>query len=294
MNNNESTRILHRGQQSVSENETLKEYKKNIHGECLEKMAFTVGGAAMGIAATTSVNGLNAKTLDENSEMSSTEMLCPEAKASANTTEPVTEHSPIVVPQEQESVRAAKVDDSMSFDEAFANARAQVGAGGVFAWNGKVYNTYYREEWEKMSAEERSEWQSHINYADVVKQSEPKMASNQELVDETPVTGEIKVLAVEQVVNEDGTKMNVGLLEASDNNQALLVDIDNDGTFDVLLHDDNSDGLLTENEVYDVSSVNATVEELQQLMDAQSDSMGYCSRNSDMPDYVNDADVQMI
>ena len=42
---------------------------------------------------------------------------------------------------------ATGVKDSMSFGDAFAAARSEVGPGGVFHWRGNVYNTYYEKEW---------------------------------------------------------------------------------------------------------------------------------------------------
>lgn len=41
---------------------------------------------------------------------------------------------------------ATGVNDEMSFNEAFAAARSEVGAGGAFEWRGNVYGTYYAEE----------------------------------------------------------------------------------------------------------------------------------------------------
>ena len=67
-----------------------------------------------------------------------------------------------------DTIDIAYVDDSMSFSEAFADAREQVGPGGVFEWHGKVYGTYYKDEWNNMSQEERSEWQSRIDYNEVL------------------------------------------------------------------------------------------------------------------------------
>ena len=49
---------------------------------------------------------------------------------------------------------ATSVDDSMSFNEAFAAARQEIGAGGLFIWQGHTYGTYYADEWNAMSAEE--------------------------------------------------------------------------------------------------------------------------------------------
>ena len=46
--------------------------------------------------------------------------------------------------------------DNMSFDKAFETARAEFGAGGVFRWHGKLFNTYTVEEWNAKTAEEQN------------------------------------------------------------------------------------------------------------------------------------------
>ena len=56
---------------------------------------------------------------------------------------------------------ATSINDEMSFSEAFAAARKEVGPGGVFEWRGNVYNTYYAEEWNAMSQEEKDEFISN-------------------------------------------------------------------------------------------------------------------------------------
>ena len=53
---------------------------------------------------------------------------------------------------------ATNVNDSMSFNEAFAAARHEVGAGGAFVWHGTVYGTYYGNEWNAMTSEEQSQF----------------------------------------------------------------------------------------------------------------------------------------
>lgn len=54
-----------------------------------------------------------------------------------------------------DGLKVADVDDSMSFNQAFEAARAQVGAGGVFTWRGNIFNTYTADEWKAMSADEK-------------------------------------------------------------------------------------------------------------------------------------------
>lgn len=191
-----------------------------------------------------------------------------------------------------EGVRVAQVDDSASFAQAFADARAQVGPGGVFEWRGKVYGTYYKEEWDNMSSTERAEYQSRIDYDDV-RQHDNHTQASMHHTSQPVVTNddEIRVLGVETVQGPNGQPMTVAGLE-SDNDQALLVDIDNDGQFDVLLHDDNGDGQLQENEVYDISSANVEVADLEQAT-ANQNGMQYAS-NDGMPDYMNDADISSM
>lgn len=63
----------------------------------------------------------------------------------------------------QTQAPVAQVSDSMSFSEAFAAARSQVGAGGVFAWRGGVYGTYYETEWDAMTAEQRDAYAQSVN-----------------------------------------------------------------------------------------------------------------------------------
>ena len=59
---------------------------------------------------------------------------------------------------------ATSVSDDMSFGEAFAAARAEVGPGGCFEWHGNVYGTYTADEWSNMTAEQRAEWSDHFNW----------------------------------------------------------------------------------------------------------------------------------
>jgi hypothetical protein len=53
---------------------------------------------------------------------------------------------------------AGNVSDGMSFGDAFAAARAELGPGGMFTWHGNSYSTYTADEWDNMSAGERAEY----------------------------------------------------------------------------------------------------------------------------------------
>ena len=62
---------------------------------------------------------------------------------------------------------ASTVSDDMTFSEAFAAARAEVGPGGVFEWHGQLFGTYTRAEWGAMSQAERAEYGSHFEWNDI-------------------------------------------------------------------------------------------------------------------------------
>lgn len=59
---------------------------------------------------------------------------------------------------------ATSVNEDMSFGEAFAAARAEVGPGGCFEWHGNVYGTYTADEWNNMTAEQRAEYSDHFSW----------------------------------------------------------------------------------------------------------------------------------
>lgn len=59
---------------------------------------------------------------------------------------------------------ASTVNDDMSFGEAFAAARAEVGPGGCFEWHGNIYSTYLAEEWNSMTDEQRAEYSDHFSW----------------------------------------------------------------------------------------------------------------------------------
>lgn len=62
---------------------------------------------------------------------------------------------------------ATTVNDDMSFGEAFAAARAEVGPSGCFEWHGNLYSTYTAEEWDGMTTEQRAEYSDHFSWNNI-------------------------------------------------------------------------------------------------------------------------------
>ena len=204
---------------------------------------------------------------------------------------------------------ASGVNDNMSFNEAFAAARSEVGAGGCFVWHGNVYGTYYASEWNAMSPAQRDEFvsqttgvdtsHSHETYAHHSTSSHTH--TEQHVTPEKEETGEedmaVEILGVEQVQHEDGSVSNIGA--ASINGQAVyFIDVDGeDGEFELMATDINANGSLEENEITDISDQHMQVSQFQELAQASGNGSGsgneveeYYASNDNLPDYVNDAD----
>ncbi len=170
---------------------------------------------------------------------------------------------------------ATGVSDNMSFSEAFAAARTEVGTGGVFVWHGKLYNTFTAEEWDNMTTEEHNDFASHISYTSYYHYDHHSTAHNQtpdenvavhpgedtqvvEVVDTGEETHEVEVLGV---VHDNETGYNVGGM-IIDGHEAMVVDVDNDQVFDGALIDQNNDGQFSDDEIHDISDMGLTVDDL--------------------------------
>ena len=200
---------------------------------------------------------------------------------------------------------ATSVNDDMSFTDAFNAAREEVGSGGVFEWHGYIYSTYTDDEWNSMSEAEREEYGSHFNWtpedsddvtasvaSDVdtddvevtvdgpadepyaqedVADVEPAGGNDPHLVDASDVVDvddpEVEVLGV---IHDDETGANIGGMLVGDQ-QVVLVDVDNDEAFDVMVADVDNNGTITDNEVIDISAHGITVDQLGGLHDCNPD-----------------------
>lgn len=228
-------------------------------------------------------------------EVETAEVVTPEVEAvEVATPEVVTPEveTPIEPYIAEGEIRIAQVDDSDSFAEAFADARQQVGPGGAFEWRGNVYNTYYADEWESMSDEQRADFLAQIDDNQVYPTPDGEVIpANIELVD-TPVEDPIKVLEVETVVDDYGNTATMATVEV-EGEQAFLFDVDNNGEMDCLIVDANCDNEITADEVIELPDAQIETADLQQMMDAGGTN-NYLAYNDGMPDYMNDADISTM
>lgn len=60
---------------------------------------------------------------------------------------------------------ATTVEETMTYEEAFAAARNEVGAGGMFEWHGHTYSTYYKSEWTAMTKTAQEQHKADVEKA---------------------------------------------------------------------------------------------------------------------------------
>jgi len=225
----------------------------------------------------------------------------------------------------ENGLRVAEVDQNLSFGEAFAAARAEVGAGGVFYWHGRTYNTFTENEWDSMPDAEHHQFAQqvapeiqtnempsehnhstaqhheahHDQQEDVSQQPQVRQVSNGQ--EEEQNEPEVHFLGVDQVQTDGGQTINVGHMTIAEE-EVALVDMDNDMIFDVAVSDRNHNEQIDEEEVIDISDRQLSVtdfalaaeQENQSEITAQPEfaSNPQDQLAEDMPDYINDADIQ--
>ncbi len=193
-------------------------------------------------------------------------------------------HSPVVA-----------ISDGLSFGDAFAAAREASGPGGLFTWHGNLYGTYYADEWNALSDEEReaftSKAQLRVESGNAIGTSLAENAQDGSVSIEEDVqiaeenhAAETPVEAVEDVavatevswddiVQEDndvrvigyeelevGNGQSVVMQELDVNGQRVaVIDIDKDGIADLGLSDLNHNNQMDDGEVIDLETGEAVI-----------------------------------
>ena len=98
---------------------------------------------------------------------------------------------------------------------------------------------------------------------------------------------EIEVVRYETVTNEDGSQIDVAVVNAQ--GQAVMIaDVDQNGLADIMASDLNYNGQLDNGEIVDVSDQNIAMQPLQDAANMNGNNM---VAQTGEPDYINDANV---
>lgn len=118
--------------------------------------------------------------------------------------------------------------------------------------------------------------------------SEPQQVTDSESEQVVDSESEIEVIDYETVTNDDGSQMDVAVVNAQ-GQAAMIVDVDQDGIADVMAADFNGNGQIDDGEQVDITDRNIA---MQQLHDAVNNMEvdGPIVQTNDT-DYINDANV---
>ena len=211
------------------------------------------------------------------------------------------------VPTEQQtadsSLSVAQMHNDLSFGEAFAAARAEVGPGGVFICHGGIYNTYTADEWNAMTPEQKNDFAHQVNpevkvheiptptdaHPDVAVQPAPEAELH-------PVSDTNDVEVVEQQIAQNfdmGEDVHIVGYANAEGHLVVGYDSTGDGQADVAIIDmDNNFAPSDADVIMDREGHMATLGELNDEPDpTQQASMENPDVAPDMPDYMNDANI---
>lgn len=212
---------------------------------------------------------------------------------------PESEQQRNIVPEG--ALPVAKLHNELSFGEAFAQARAEVGSGGVFIWHGGIYNTYTVEEWNVMTPQQKIDFAHQVNpeykahEIPTPTDAQPEVVVHV-VVDGTPdqPSNSIDVSIVEkQIAHNFDMGEDVHIVGYANAAGHLVVGYDTtgDGQADVAIIDvDNNLRPSDSDVIMDNQGNKATLGELNnepnpnQLVSSENPDVA-----PDMPDYMNDA-----
>lgn len=137
----------------------------------------------------------------------------------------------IEVPIYQDAPFSDAVNNNMSFNEAFAAARKDVGPGGFFNYKGETYNTYYKEEWDSLSPADKQDYYASLDTVT----DEHAVVTEEEILDILNDQGEI----VDEITSLDDQE-DIVLIGDEDNYAEVVI------TEDVVILDEDSPTIETE------------------------------------------------
>lgn len=189
-----------------------------------------------------------------------------------------------------DTLQVAGVEDSMSFGEAFAAARSQVGPAGVFEWRGNDYSTFTKEEWDSMDAAQRGDYMHKYYNTDMSEETVSvveevtavedvegidvhEVADNltdrqdvtvTQLRDTVTVSSEEVIIVneeTEEVLTCDVVDVTVEhevcdshiVFGEVDGHEVMYSDLDSDGVADYMVIDANDNGIAEYEEIHDIS-----------------------------------------
>ncbi|MBO6255833.1 MAG: hypothetical protein J6O49_19705 [Bacteroidaceae bacterium] len=204
----------------------------------------------------------------------------------------------------ESTLSVAQMHNDMSFGEAFAAARAEVGPGGVFIWHGGIYNTYTADEWNAMTPQQKNDFAHQVNpevrahEVPTPTDAHPDVAAHpttEAEVHPASDTGDVHLVEQQIAQNFDmGDDVHIVGYANAEGHLVVGYDSTGDGQADVAIIDVDNDLRPSDADVImDREGNMATLGELnnEQTDPNQMTAMENPDVAPDMPDYMNDANI---
>ena len=197
----------------------------------------------------------------------------------------------------------AQMHNDLSFGEAFAAARAEVGPGGVFIWHGGIYNTYTADEWNAMTPQQKNDFAHQVNpevrahEVPTPTDAHPDVATQPATdADVHTVSDTSDVHVVEQQIAQNfdmGDDVHIVGYANAEGHLVVGYDSTGDGQADVAIID--MDGNLAPSDADVIMDREGNMARLGDLNNETDPNQTAAMENPDvapdMPDYMNDANI---
>jgi hypothetical protein len=197
----------------------------------------------------------------------------------------------------------AQMHNDLSFGEAFAAARAEVGPGGVFIWHGGIYNTYTADEWNAMTPQQKNDFAHQVNpevrahEVPTPTDAHPDVAAQPATdADVHTVSDTSDVHVVEQQIAQNfdmGDDVHIVGYANAEGHLVVGYDSTGDGQADVAIID--MDGNLAPSDADVIMDREGNMARLGDLNNEPDPNQTAAMENPDvapdMPDYMNDANI---
>jgi hypothetical protein len=203
----------------------------------------------------------------------------------------------------ESTLPVAQIHNEMSFGEAFAAARAEVGPGGVFIWHGGIYNTYTADEWNAMTPQQKNDFAHQVNpevrahEVPTPTDAHPDVATQPATdADVHTVSDTSDVHVVEQQIAQNfdmGDDVHIVGYANAEGHLVVGYDSTGDGQADVAIID--MDGNLAPSDADVIMDREGNMARLGDLNNEPDPNQTAAMENPDvapdMPDYMNDANI---
>ena len=188
----------------------------------------------------------------------------------------------------------AQIHNDMSFGEAFAAARAEVGPGGVFIWHGGIYNTYTADEWNAMTPQQKNDFAHQVNPEFRAQEVSTPTDTHPDVAVQPATDSDVHVVEQHVAQNFDmGDDVHIVGYANSEGHLVVGYDSTGDGQADVAIIDmDNNLAPSDADVIMDRDGNMARLGDLDNESEMnQTAAMENPDVAPDMPDYMNDANI---